>query len=559
MAKQSLKTLIGKKNEATALVTSFIQQLNADVFIQDADGRLLLGSLHEAPAFEQPVLADNEVAGFVKGDANTLMISKLVVFLFNKEAEKKKLGSEVLNLYHEVNMMFNFSEKLAQAIGAADISKITLAETSRIIKSDNGVIVLWDKNARLLKVMAATGELFFNQETINNELPLLSKIVFNGQAEILTDLDTLKEAAIVLPNVQSIIYASLKVNQRVMGAVILAAGNVEQYSAANLKLLTTLSLQASAAIESALMYEKSIKEAQEKEAAMRRIYEATNKFVPHEFIRSLGHNVITDVSLGDQVEKIVTVLFSDIRNYTTISEQMTPKENFRFVCSFNERMGPIIKQHNGFINQYLGDAIMAIFPGEARDAVAAAIAMQKEVRAFNQQRMANNEASIKIGVGMHTGPLIMGITGDANRMDATTIADTVNTASRLETLTKYYKGNIIISASTLKQIKDDHNFMFRHLGMVHLKGKISDTGIYECFSGDAAEDLEKKAATLSLFTEGIDHYISRSFDKAVFNFTRVMEEHPADLTAKFFHDNAVRYMQHGVPEDWAGVEEMYSK
>lgn len=559
MATQTLKSLIGKKNDATALVTSFIQQLNAEVFIEDADGKLLLGNICGNPMFEFTLSINDIVAGFVKGDTNAQAIYQLVLFLFNKEAEKKKLGNEVLNLYHEVNMMFNFSEQLAQAIGAADICKITLAETSRIIKADNGVIVLWHKAERLLKVMASVGELFFNQETINNELPLLSKIVFNGQAEIFTDIDPLKEASIVLPQVQSIIYASLKVKQRVMGAIILASNNGEQYSAANLKLLTTLSLQASAAIESALLYEKSIKEAQESEAAMRRIYEATNKFVPHEFIRSLGHNVITDVSLGDQVEKIVTVLFSDIRNYTTLSEQMTPKENFNFVCSFNERMGPIIKQYNGFINQYLGDAIMAIFPGEAYEAVAAAIAMQKEVQEFNRQRADNNEPAIQIGVGMHTGPLIMGITGDANRMDATTISDTVNTASRLETLTKHYKGKIIISAATLHEMREGHGFMFRHLGMVHLKGKISAIAVYECFSGDDDGDFEKKHTTLSQFNDGVDQYIKRSFDKAVINFKHVIEAHPNDLTAKFFYDNAVRYYRDGIPEDWTGVEEMAYK
>ena len=76
--------------------------------------------------------------------------------------------------------------------------------------------------------------------------------------------------------------------------------------------------------------------------------------------------MITDVKLGDQVEKNVTVLFTDIRDYTSLSEQMTPEENFQFVSSYNERMGPIIRNHNGFINQYLGDAIMAFFPGSAK-------------------------------------------------------------------------------------------------------------------------------------------------------------------------------------------------
>ncbi len=238
-----------------------------------------------------------------------------------------------------------------------------------------------------------------------------------------------------------------------MGAIILSSNELVQYTAADLKLLTTLALQSSAAIESALLYEKNLREAKEREEAMRLVYEATGKFVPYEFIGSLGHNVITDVRLGDQVEKIVTVLFSDIRDYTSLSEQMTPEENFKFVCSFNERMGPAIRRHNGFINQYLGDAIMAIFPRNAEDALSAAIEMQKEVQDLNRIRTSNNQTPIQIGVGMHTGPLIMGITGDENRMDATTISDTVNIASRLESLTKHYSVNIILSDSSLKQIE----------------------------------------------------------------------------------------------------------
>ena len=237
-----------------------------------------------------------------------------------------------------------------------------------------------------------------------------------------------------------------------MGAIMLASNEPVQYMAADLKLLTTLALQSSGAIESALLYEKNIKEAKDSEEAMRRVYEITGKFVPYEFIRSLGHEVITEVKLGDQVEKVVTVLFSDIREYTTLSEKMTPEENFSFVGSFNERMGPIIREHNGFINQYLGDAIMAIFPGNAADALAAAVDMQKEVQKFNTVRLSQNQSPIKIGIGMHTGPLIMGITGDKDRLDASTISNTVNTASRIESLTKHYKANIILSEASLEEI-----------------------------------------------------------------------------------------------------------
>jgi adenylate cyclase len=559
MAKQSLKNIIGKKNNATALVSSFIEQLNAAVFIEDENGKLLLGNVAIMPAYEQTVTVDNEIWGRVKGDEKTVLIANLLTVLSTKEAEKKKLGSEVLNLYQEVNMMFNFAEKLAQAIGAPEISKITLAEASRVIKSDNGVIILWNESTKQLNVMAATGQLFFHEEKINTELPLLIKIIFNGHSEIITDISQLKEAGIILPQVQSVIYSALKVSQRIIGVVILCGDNPDEYSAGNLKLLTTLALQSSAAIESALLYEKSLREANEREEAMRIIYEATNKFVPHKFIKSLGHNLITDVQLGDQVEKIVTVLFSDIREYTTISEQMTPKENFKFVCSFNERMGPIIQQHNGFINQYLGDAIMAIFPGNPEDALSAAIAMQQDVHEFNRQRIAANELPIKIGVGMHTGPLIMGITGDKDRLDATTISDTVNIASRLESLTKYYKGKIIISDATKEKIDNPGNFIFRHLGMVKLKGKITSTSIYECFCGDTPGDLEKKTATLSFFEEGMTNYIGQSFEKAVNAFEQVLTMHPEDFTARFFLENAIGFKNNGVPSNWMGVEEMQDK
>ncbi len=198
---------------------------------------------------------------------------------------------------------------------------------------------------------------------------MLLKIGLSGQSEIMSDLTALSDAEIIDAKVQSIVYAALKVKHRIMGAIILAGDKPMQYAASDLKFLTTLALQSSSAIESALLYEKNIREAHEREEAMRRVYEVTAKFVPYEFIGSLGHKVITDVKFGDQVEKIVTVLFTDIRDYTSISEQMTPEENFRFVSSYNERMGPIIRNNNGFINQYLGDAIMALFPESAEESL----------------------------------------------------------------------------------------------------------------------------------------------------------------------------------------------
>src|SRR6476660_1164835 len=463
MLKLSLKTILSKKNETASIIASLIERLNASVWIEDDTGNILLGNRSETFKVEEVIKVDNEPVGVVIGDEYANIIATIVNQAIKKEGEKRKLGSEVLNLYQEINLIYNFSERLAQTIDAPTISEITLEEAGRVINSNSGVVILWDESTERLKVLASSGELFFVEEKLYSEIRLLSKILLSGQSEIITDVSALSQAGILLPEVRSVIYSALKVNKRTMGAIILSSNELVQYTAADLKLLTTLALQSSAAIESALLYEKNLSEAKEREEAMRLVYEATGKFVPYEFIGSLGHNVITDVRLGDQVEKIVTVLFSDIRDYTSLSEQMSPEENFKFVCSFNERMGPAIRRHNGFINQYLGDAIMAIFPRNAEDALSAAIEMQKEVQDLNKIRISNDQTPIQIGVGMHTGPLIMGITGDENRMDATTISDTVNIASRLESLTKHYSVNVILSDSSLKQIEQKDGIHLRSL------------------------------------------------------------------------------------------------
>ncbi|MES1215167.1 MAG: adenylate/guanylate cyclase domain-containing protein [Bacteroidota bacterium] len=557
MAKISLKNIAVKSKEVNAALQALIG--NSSVWIEDEKENVIVGERRGTASSVYPITLEEETLGWVKGDDKAMVLSNFLFYLLQKELEKKKLGSEVLNLYQEVNLIFNFSEKLAQAIEPAAIAKITLDEVSNLIKSDTGVVVLWDEKTKSLKVVAASGELFFDEEKINSNRSLLLNIVLSGQSEIIGDITSLAEAGIILPQVKTVLYAALKVNQRVMGAVILARHELVQYTAGDLKMLTTLALQSSSAIESALLFEKNIREVKEREEALRRVYEATGKFVPFEFLRSLGKEFITDIRLGDHVEKMVTVLFTDIRDYTTLAEQMTPEENFHFVCSLNESIGPMIKKYKGFVNQYLGDSIMAIFPGNASDALNAAVEMQKKVQEFNKDRIAQNKAPIKIGIGMHTGILIMGVTGDLERMDAATISDTVNTASRIESLTKYYKASILLSDASLEQIQQKESFHLRHLGKVQVKGKKAPVGIYECFSGNTEDEISKTEKTLIAFNRGMDQYLSKSFSDAIDSFTQVIQDHPEDHTAEFFIDKATRCIKYGVPDNWAGIEEMVSK
>ncbi len=130
---------------------------------------------------------------------------------------------------------------------------------------------------------------------------------------------------------------------------------------------------------------------------------AYSRFVPNEFIRLLGHESILDVKLGDHVKKEMAILFSDIRSFTTLSEQMSPEENFAFINSYLKMVVPAIRNHNGFIDKYIGDAVMAVFHQQAEDALLAAIEMQKQVLHYNCDRVADGKVPIAIGTGIHVG------------------------------------------------------------------------------------------------------------------------------------------------------------
>ena len=559
MAQATLKSLLGKRSEITAWLQRWTTATKSDIIVEDAQHTVLFGIV---PANEQPsypVTLDGEISGFVKGDENAPIMASLLSLMLQKEAEKKKLGTEVLSLYQELNVIYNFSEKLTETIDPDVIAQLTLEQALHSIPSHSGVIVLWDEKSRQLTIPAAAGEPLFNEERLRINSGVLLKIGLSGQSEIMSDLTVLKEKGIIEKNVQSLIYAAMKVKHRILGAIILAGKETEQYSAAHLKLLVTLALQSSTAIESAMLYEKNLQEVREREEAILRIHEVTKKFVPNEFIRSLGKDSLSDVRLGDLVEKIVTVLFTDIRDFTSLSEKMTPEENFRFVSSFNERLGPIIRSHRGFINQYLGDSIMAIFPEHPDDALNAAIAMQKAVHDLNAERQLNNLPAIRAGIGMHTGPLIMGITGDEDRMDAATISDTVNTAARIESLTKYYKSPLLLSGETLRQITYPDKLHLRHLGQVQLKGKFNLLSIIECIDGYPSDEFRKKSIALPQFNQAMDFYIAQQFENAVVLFETILVTDPDDRTAKFFMDKALKFLSNGVPEDWTGAEEMQQK
>ena len=196
---------------------------------------------------------------------------------------------------------------------------------------------------------------------------------------------------------------------------------------------------------------------------------AATRFIPEEFLRLLDRQDILSLELGDHVLRAMTILFSDIRSFTALSESMSPQQTFNFVNSYLTRVGPIIRDHHGFIDKYIGDAILGLFPQQPRDAIDAAIAMQRRVVIYNEGRARAGYAPIAIGIGLHRGDLMLGTIGESLRFETTVIADAVNIAARMESLTKAFGALILASGEVMEQV-DAATYLTRRLGDVQVVG-----------------------------------------------------------------------------------------
>jgi two-component system sensor histidine kinase ChiS len=230
----------------------------------------------------------------------------------------------------------------------------------------------------------------------------------------------------------------------------------------------------------------------------------------------------------------MTILFCDIRSFTSLSETMSPEENFNFINEYLKTMNPIIRQNKGFIDKYIGDAIMALFPLEPDDAIRAGIQMFAGLKNFNEVQAKKGKPPIKIGIGIHTGNLMLGTVGDNERMEGTVISDAVNLASRLEGLTKIYGAGIIVSEMTIANLENLEDFDFRFLGRVEVKGKKEPAPIYEIFNLDPPEVRKKKIETKVEFEMAIYSFFSGEKEKAFEMFQKVFSINKYDLAAYYY-------------------------
>ncbi|MEG4321086.1 MULTISPECIES: AAA family ATPase [unclassified Microcoleus] len=329
---------------------------------------------------------------------------------------------------------------------------------------------------------------------------------------------------------KSILCFPLQYQAKLVGIIYLENNlTTDAFTPDRVELLNLLSSQAAISIENARLYNN-----------LTELNQAFERFVPRQFLQFLDKESIVDVKLGDQVQQEMSVLFSDIRDFTTLSESMTPQDNFNFINAYLSRLEPAITANEGFIDKYIGDAIMALFSGEADNAVKAGIDMLHRLAEYNQHRAASGYVPIKIGIGINTGSLILGTVGGKNRMDSTVISDAVNLASRIESLTKKYGVSMLISHETFYSLPDSNQYAIRLIDRVAVKGKSETVSIFEVFDADRPETYEGKVATRTVFEEALVLYHLQKLRDAERLFAECLRRNPTDKAAQIYQQRCIQ-------------------
>lgn len=296
--------------------------------------------------------------------------------------------------------------------------------------------------------------------------------------------------------------------------------------------------------------EKEMIEANQK---LEELLTAYSRFVPNEYLKFLRKKSITDVQLGDHVSKVMAIVFSDIRSFTTLSETMTPKENFAFVNAYLKRVSPEIRNNHGLIVKFLGDGMMAVFPDGADDAVAAGVAMLRAVEQYNHKRQQDGWIPIKVGIGVHVGRMMLGMVGEENRMEGDAISDNVNLTARLEGLTKFYGVSLLISDQAFEHLSHPEQYHIRFLDRAIVKGRNEPISVYEVLDAESDVVRSLKLQSLPDFEQGLNHYRLADLACAQACFENVLAINPTDKTAQLYLERVELLGDRGIPDDWNGI------
>jgi class 3 adenylate cyclase len=335
---------------------------------------------------------------------------------------------------------------------------------------------------------------------------------------------------------------------RFSGAIYLENGlTAGAFSQERVEVIKLLAAQAAISLENASRHEDQV-----------RLIAAQSRFVPSRFLQSLGHSDIARVGLGEFVALEMGVMFADLRSFTPLAERLGPRSTIELLNRYFTRMSGPISDGGGFIDSYNGDEVMALFPLPADCAVRAGVAMYRALDDFNAEAAGASGPLLRMGVGINTGPLVLGTVGSADRLKCGVVGDTVNTASRIEQLTKRYAAPLLIGEHTFASLLEPEQFSMRLIDRVAAKGKELAISIYEVLDAESPQRRRAKESTRELLAQALALYFAGDFAAArdLLDQGRAMD--PADQVLAVLSQRCAHYAAKP-PAAWKGVEQFDEK
>ncbi len=304
----------------------------------------------------------------------------------------------------------------------------------------------------------------------------------------------------------------------------------------------------------AYIFTKAFEEVQDLSSSLTQTIKSYCRFVPMSFLNYLGKDDITKIKLGDQIKADMTILFVDIRSFTTMSEAMSPQDNFNFINSYLNRISPVIREHGGFVDKFIGDAIMALFPNSPDNAVDAAIGILHVLETHNRYRLEKDRPPIRIGAGLHFGAVMLGTVGEKERMETTVISDAVNLASRLEGLAKLNDITLLTTLDTIERLHNKDKYTYRWINKGKVKGRRTPVTLVEIIDRKTDPDFDKKMCIKDDYQIAMNLYENGKYDKALQQFKRLIEILPNDPATENYIKRCQELIDgHGL-KAWDGID-----
>lgn len=274
------------------------------------------------------------------------------------------------------------------------------------------------------------------------------------------------------------------------------------------------------------------------------------RFVPQQFLKVLGKSNMSEVELGEQQTKYMTILVCNMRRFHELSATMSTKDNFTFINSLLKQLGPVIREHGGFISRYLGPGMLTMFPNHTNHAMRAAFHLRLSLNRYNEQRKQRGLTPIELGIAIHAGDVMLGIIGEEQRLEGSVISNHVQLTLDLERLSEQLGVAVLLTASARDSLEPARAEYCRHLGLVQLPTNQEPIQLYDWYEADEPHIRQLKVETKKVFENAIEDFRSGRFKDAREGFVHVVKRNRYDLAAKLYFFACDQYYQDGVQENW---------